>query len=232
MGTPRAHAPLAIAAAAIVFAGCTDDHVARSVVVIDPTTDSPTHSTPVTTTGSTTSDRSGRSGARVRGLQRFADCASFLDYVQAAARDRVGPYGLEGMIGRYGPPVMMEGDVILNATGAEMAPTATVAASDGATQDSASRDLPAKILMEWSVPTSRARMCKRPASTSQTSSKPTATASSRSPIKPSRTSTSPVASHRSGRSPHHRRRLGSRAVLCRRPGAPLHQQQHMEHADS
>jgi uncharacterized secreted protein with C-terminal beta-propeller domain len=149
MGRLRAHAPLAIAAAAIVFAGCTDDQVARPMIGSTSSTTGSTGSSIGSTTGSntgttdrvpTSSDPGGGSGSRVRGLQRFADCSAFLDYVQAAARDRVGPYGLDGMGGYYGPPMMMEGDVVDFATragAAEMAPVATMAASDIGSQSAA-----------------------------------------------------------------------------------------------
>ncbi len=149
MGTTRAHAPLAIAAAAVVFAGCTDDQVARSVVTTGSTTQSTTDSTTGPTTASSTSSSTASptvtlgstgstrpdvgSGTLLRGLQRFADCSAFLEHVQSAARDRVGPYGLEGLGSYYGPPVMMEGGRVdmVDAT------AATVAASDTMRYDTA-----------------------------------------------------------------------------------------------
>ncbi|HUF98621.1 MAG TPA: beta-propeller domain-containing protein [Ilumatobacter sp.] len=139
MGTSRAHAPLVVglAAAAVVLGACTADDAARSVLNSDPlrsTTTTETSTSSSTSSSSSSSSTTGSAGGstrsgtdtRPRGLQRFADCSAFLDYVKGEAQSRVGPYGLEGMHQYYGPDVVM-----MEASMDDMAPAATTAADSG-----------------------------------------------------------------------------------------------------
>jgi hypothetical protein len=82
--------PALLAATALLATACSGD---------DPSADSPDASTPdeAGTDVTGVDDAAGGGGARfVRGLARFDDCAAFLGHVHAEARDRVGPYGLDG----------------------------------------------------------------------------------------------------------------------------------------
>jgi hypothetical protein len=101
---------------ALVGAACSDDAPTTSP---DPT---------IVDDGSGNGSGSGGSGNGgtgsgrsqfLRALTPFADCSAFLDHVKQAARDRVGPYGLEG-----GPVYWIEDDVLFEAD-------MDVAASDG-----------------------------------------------------------------------------------------------------
>jgi hypothetical protein len=76
----------------------------------------------------------------VRALAPFADCSAFLDHVKAAARERVGPYGLEATGGWWGPDVIME-EMAEDAAGGRPAPlTAEEPASGPAAAPSPSGD--------------------------------------------------------------------------------------------
>lgn len=86
-------------ATALVAAGCADDGTTSPVGERS----EPTGSDDVMTIGATTvpdpdsPDGAGGSGARfVRALRPFDDCDSFLEQIKAEARERVGPYGLDG----------------------------------------------------------------------------------------------------------------------------------------
>ena len=75
----------------------------------------------------------GGGGVRfVRGLERFDDCAAFLDHVQFEARDRVGAYGLDGQGGYWFEDVAMEEPAEEPASESADASTAAPAPSAGA----------------------------------------------------------------------------------------------------
>jgi hypothetical protein len=70
----------------------------------------------------------------LRALTPFADCSAFLDHVKAVARDRVGPYGLDG-----GPIYYLEDDMVME----EMAADGDMAQADQPADEPASEPLPA-----------------------------------------------------------------------------------------
>jgi Beta propeller domain len=94
--------PVLIATMALAASACSPNGETADPRVVGSTT--PTTS-PGTTSGA--GDESGGSGSSggstgsgvgifPRALAPFADCSPFLDHVKAEARDRVGPYGLDG----------------------------------------------------------------------------------------------------------------------------------------
>lgn len=108
--------PAILVSLALVAAACSDDSPDSATGTTEP--GRPTVATdPVGTdpggTGSSTTDPGNGSGTGqfVRALTPFADCSSFLDYVKTVARQRVGPYGLDG-----GPVYWLEDDMIMPGT--------------------------------------------------------------------------------------------------------------------
>ena len=96
--------PAFLVSVALVASACSDDTPTaspNSTESSDATTTSPIG------TGSGGSG-SGGSGQFLRALTPFADCSAFLDHVKAVARQRVGPYGLDG-----GPIYYLEDDMIM-----------------------------------------------------------------------------------------------------------------------
>ena len=118
--------PAILLSAALVTSACTDD--GSDATPPDPdgrTTTTRAVVPPRDANGGTT----GGGGRFFRALAPFADCSEFLDHVKAAARERVGPYGLGG-----GPMYMID-DVMVGPTTApaEMAADR----SDGASTQAA-----------------------------------------------------------------------------------------------
>ncbi len=111
--------PAIIVSVALVASACSDDSPTAS-----PDTTQPSPGGAVTTPLGTDASGTGQGGSGtsgfVRALTPFADCSAFLDHVKAVARERVGPYGLDG-----GPNYYLEDDVLVDlemaADGGDMA---------------------------------------------------------------------------------------------------------------
>ncbi len=124
--------PAILVSVALVAAACSNDSPssAPNTTVPDgqPTvTDPPGTTSPGTAAPGTTSPGTG-TGQFVRALTPFADCSAFLDHVKAVARERVGPYGLDG-----GPVYWFEDDIMVDEMAATEEPAAQISGdSDGA----------------------------------------------------------------------------------------------------
>ncbi len=109
---------------ALVASACSDDGPASAPL------DATALRTAPPAGGSATTPRPGGgtgTGEFVRALTPFADCSAFLEHVKAVARERVGPYGLEGAQTHW-----LVDDVVME----EMAPVASAAAdSEGGGQN-------------------------------------------------------------------------------------------------
>ena len=102
--------PALIATLALAASACSPNGETADPRVVD-STNPPTTEPGGTTPGAGTDPGgTGGSGAGTfpRTLTPFADCSTFLDHVKAEARDRVGPYGLDGNPWGY-----WEGDVVM-----------------------------------------------------------------------------------------------------------------------
>jgi hypothetical protein len=136
--------PAILVSVALVAAACSDDGSDADAPLTDPdaaTSTGDADPDPIRDAGGSAGTPvvgdtgTGGGGRFVRALQPFADCTAFLEHVKAAARERVGPYGLNG-----GPVYWME-DVAVEemamdvaaggADGDSVAPAATVPASRG-----------------------------------------------------------------------------------------------------
>jgi hypothetical protein len=122
--------PAILVSVALVASACSDDTPTASSDNTDPS--GATTTVPVVTDAG--SGDSGGSGQFLRALTPFADCSAFLDHVKAVARDRVGPYGLDG-----GPIYYLEDDMIME----EMAADGDFAGADQPADEPASQPLPA-----------------------------------------------------------------------------------------
>jgi hypothetical protein len=101
--------PAFLVSVALVASACSDD-----APISAPGTTAPGSGSTVTNPLGTDAGQSGSgtgssgTGQFLRALTPFADCNAFLDHVKSVARDRVGPYGLDG-----GPRYFMEDDVMI-----------------------------------------------------------------------------------------------------------------------
>lgn len=138
--TPPAHVeycmralPALLATLALAASACSPNGETAGPRVIDSTDPSATE--PGGTTPGTDPDGpdgpddggssgTGGSGAGVfpRALSPFADCSTYLDHVKAEARERVGPYGLDGSPWGYWEGDVMIADDMATADAAEAAP--------------------------------------------------------------------------------------------------------------
>ncbi len=119
-------------------AGATDNTDDKTVDKTVDNTDAPTTTGADSAIGGGSGRGDGSGGQFVRALAPFADCAAFLDHVKTAARERVGPYGLDGgpvawfEDGRLAPDDMAAEEPAAEAEGAP------VPVSDGGGGDAAS----------------------------------------------------------------------------------------------
>lgn len=134
---PALIASLALAASACSANGETADP--RVVGSTNPSSTEPGGTTNGRTDGTEGSGGTGGSGRFPQALTPFADCSTFLDHVKAEARERVGPYGLNGSPWGYwgGEDVIM--DEMATADDAAETAEAPVGNSD-ATEYSAAGD--------------------------------------------------------------------------------------------
>jgi hypothetical protein len=80
--------PALFVTVALVASGCSDDGPGSALLGTTPLAGG-SATTPLPGGGTT-------AGRFVRALTPFADCSAFLEHVKAVARERVGPYGLDG----------------------------------------------------------------------------------------------------------------------------------------
>ena len=115
--------PALIATLALAASACSPNGETAGPRVVDST--SPPSTEPGGTTPGTDTGGSGGSGAGTfpRALTPFADCNTFLDHIKAEARERVGPYGLDGSPWMYweGDDVLMTGEDTADSAAAEPA---------------------------------------------------------------------------------------------------------------